>query len=66
MRAERKHDNKALPPDSSRGLFWFTFLIDVSVMPQGQQRKNKNRNPPLVLDANVSYEPLMLQPSETP
>ena len=29
-------------------------------------RKNKKRNPPLAIDANVSYEPLMVQPSETP
>ena len=27
---------------------------------------DKNRNPPLVLDADVSYEPLMAQPSENP
>ena len=29
-------------------------------------RKNKKRNPPLAIDANVSYEPLMVQPSKTP
>ena len=27
-------------------------------------KEKQNRNPPLALDATVSYEPLMLQPPE--